>query len=102
MSNGDADGAGSEPARVRRIATICNQRGLHARASARFVKMAALYDADVRVRKNGTEVSGRSIMGLMMLAAAPGAIIELSASGPQAAEAVNALADLVECKFNED
>jgi phosphocarrier protein len=65
-------------------------------------KMAALYDADVRVRKNGTEVSGRSIMGLMMLAAAPGAIIELSASGPQAAEAVNALADLVECKFNED
>ena len=102
MSDGDADGAGSEPARVRRIATICNQRGLHARASARFVKMAALYDADVRVRKNGTEVSGRSIMGLMMLAAAPGAVIELSASGPQAAEAVNALADLVECKFNED
>ncbi|MGA8760831.1 MAG: HPr family phosphocarrier protein [Stellaceae bacterium] len=102
MSDGDADGAGSEPARVRRIATICNQRGLHARASARFVKMAALYDADVRVRKNGTEVSGRSIMGLMMLAAASGAVIELSASGPQAAEAVNALADLVECKFNED
>ena len=102
MSDGEADGAGSEPARVRRIATICNQRGLHARASARFVKMAALYDADVRVRKNGTEVSGRSIMGLMMLAAASGAVIELSASGPQAAEAVNALADLVECKFNED
>ena len=73
MSDGEADGAGPEPARVRRIATICNQRGLHARASARFVKMAALYDADVRVRKNGTEVSGRSIMGLMMLAAASGA-----------------------------
>jgi phosphocarrier protein len=54
------------------------------------------------VRKNGAEVSGRSIMGLMMLAAAPGAVIELSASGPQAAEAVNALADLIECKFNED
>ena len=86
----------------RRIATICNQRGLHARASARFVKTAAQFDADVRVRKNGTEVSGRSIMGLMMLAAAPGAVVELSASGPQAAEAVSALADLIECKFNED
>src|SRR6516225_8106095 len=75
------------------IAAVCNQRGLHARASARFVKMAALFDADVKVRKNGTEVSGRSIMGLMMLAAAPGTAIELSASGPQAAEAVRALAD---------
>jgi phosphocarrier protein len=102
MNDGEADDGGPKPACVRRIATICNQRGLHARASARFVKMAALYDADVRVRKNGTEVSGRSIMGLMMLAAAPGAVVELSASGPQAAEAVNALADLIECKFNED
>ena len=76
--------------------------GLHARASARFVKTAALFDAEVRVRKNGTEVSGRSIMGLMMLAAAPGTVVELSASGPQAAEAVSALADLIECKFDED
>lgn len=98
----DSPAAGTSPPTVRRIATICNQRGLHARASARFVKMAAQFDADVRVRKNGAEVSGRSIMGLMMLAAAPGAVIELSASGPQAAEAVNALADLIECKFNED
>ena len=87
---------------ARRVATICNQRGLHARAAARFVKTAGLFDAEVRVRKNGTEVSGRSIMGLMMLAAAPGTAIELSASGPQAAEAVRALADLIECKFNED
>ncbi len=55
-----------------------------------------------RVRKNGTEVSGRSIMGLMMLAAAPGTVVELSASGPQAEAAVAALADLIECKFNED
>jgi phosphocarrier protein HPr len=94
--------AASTPATAHRVATICNQRGLHARASARFVKMAAQFDADVRVRKNGTEVSGRSIMGLMMLAAAPGAVVELTASGPQAAEAVNALADLIECKFNED
>ena len=87
---------------VRRMATICNQRGLHARASARFVKTAAQFDADIRVRKNGAEVSGLSIMGLMMLAAAPGTAVELSASGPQAAEAVAALANLIECKFDED
>ena len=102
MSDGQSGGASAAPATIRRIATICNQRGLHARASARFVKTAGQFDAEVRVRKNGTEVSGRSIMGLMMLAAAPGTAIELSASGPQAAEAVRALADLIECKFNED
>ena len=63
------------PGAVCRIATICNQRGLHARAAARFVKTAGLFDAEIWVRKNGTEVSGRSIMGLMMLAAAPGTVI---------------------------
>jgi phosphocarrier protein len=102
MTDGPAVNIGEVPGVVRRIATICNQRGLHARAAARFVKTAAQFDADIAVRKNGTEVSGRSIMGLMMLAAAPGAVIELSASGPQAIAAVNALADLIECKFNED
>ena len=102
MSDGQSGGASAAPATIRRIATICNQRGLHARAAARFVKTAGLFDAEIWVRKNGTEVSGRSIMGLMMLAAAPGTAIELSASGPQAAEAVRALADLIECKFNED
>jgi phosphocarrier protein HPr len=108
MNDGPATGplidpaAGAAPKVVRRIATICNQRGLHARASARFVKTAAQFEADVRVRKNGTEVSGLSIMGLMMLAAAPGTAVELSASGPQAAEAVAALAALIECKFDED
>jgi phosphocarrier protein HPr len=102
MSETSSDDVDPAPAAARRTVTICNLRGLHARASARFVKMAAQFDADVRVRKNGTEVSGRSIMGLMMLAAAPGTVIELSASGPQAVEAVNALADLIECKFNED
>jgi phosphocarrier protein len=90
------------PGMARRIATICNQRGLHARAAARFVKTAGLFDAEVSVRKNGTEVSGRSIMGLMMLAAAPGAVIELVATGPQAKAAVTALANLIECKFDED
>jgi phosphocarrier protein HPr len=85
-----------------RIATICNQRGLHARAAARFVKMAGMFNAEVWVRKNGTEVSGRSIMGLMMLAAAPGSVVRLAATGPEAEEAVVALANLIECKFDED
>jgi phosphocarrier protein HPr len=87
---------------ARRLATICNQRGLHARAAARFVKTAGQFDAEVRVRKNGAEVSGRSIMGLMMLAAAPGSVIELTATGHEAEAAVAALASLVECKFDED
>jgi phosphocarrier protein len=87
---------------VCRTATICNQRGLHARAAARFVKTAGQFDAQVWVRKNGTEVSGRSIMGLMMLAAAPGAVIQLTAIGREAEAAVTALANLVECKFDED
>jgi len=87
---------------ARRIATICNQKGLHARAAARFVKTAELFEAEVMVRKNGTEVSGRSIMGLMMLAAAPGTIIELAATGRQAEAPVTALAELIECKFDED
>jgi phosphocarrier protein HPr len=97
-----ADAAGLPPDVARRIATICNQRGLHARAAARFVKTAAQFDAEVLVRKNGTEVSGRSIMGLMMLAAAPGTIIELAATGRQAEAAVTALAKLIECKFDEE
>jgi len=79
----DVDGA----APLRRSATIRNQRGLHARAAARFVKLAWEYDADVTVAKNGTEVSGRSIMGLMMLAAGPGTVIEMRAIGPQASSA---------------
>ena len=87
---------------VCRIATICNQRGLHARAAARFVKTAAQFDAEIWVRKNGTEVSGRSIMGLMMLAAAPGAVVRLAATGREAEAAVTALAKLIECKFDED
>jgi phosphocarrier protein HPr len=86
---------------ARRVATICNERGLHARAAARFVKIAAQFDAEIMVRKNGTEVSGRSIMGLMMLAAAAGTVVELTATGRQAEAAVTALADLIECKFDE-
>ncbi len=89
------------PRSARRIAVICNERGLHARAAALFVKTAARFEADVRVRKNGTEVSGRSIMGLMMLAAAAGTAIELLATGPDAEAALAALAALIECRFDE-
>ena len=70
---------------ARRLVKICNQKGLHARAAARFVKMASQFQAEVTVRKNGTSVSGRSIMGLMMLAAASGTVVEVAATGPDAA-----------------
>ena len=97
-----ADPAPKPAAVARREVKICNQKGLHARAAARFVKTAGQFNAEVSVRKNGTAVSGRSIMGLMMLAAASGAVIEISATGPDAAAAVETLARLIECKFDED
>lgn len=83
-------------------ATIINRRGLHARAAAKFVKLCAEYDAQVTVNHRGTEVSGMSIMGLMMLAAAPGCVIALSAEGPQADPILAALVDLINRKFDED
>ena len=88
-------------ATAKRRVTICNQKGLHARAAARFVKAAHEFDAEIWVRKNGTIVSGRSIMGLMMLAAAAGTELQISAAGPEADLAVETLARLVECKFDE-
>jgi len=86
---------------VTRAVTIVNQRGLHARAAAKFVKLAATFDARVAVSRNGMEVSGDSIMGLMVLAAGPGSEIVLEASGPQAEAAVAALEDLIRRKFDE-
>jgi len=86
---------------VRRRAVICNRRGLHARAAARFVKLAFEFDAEVTVAKNGTAVSGRSIMGLMMLAAGPGTELEICATGRDAARAVAALSALVSGGFDE-
>ena len=79
---------------------IINQRGLHARASAKFVKCAEGFDATVMVSKDGQSVTGTSIMGLMMLAANMGSSISVEASGPQAAEAMSALAALVASKFD--
>ncbi len=85
-----------------RTVVIRNKRGLHARASARFVTMASGFDAAVEVTKDGSSVCGTSIMGLMMLAAAPGDEIVISADGFGAEPAVAALCQLVEDKFGED
>ncbi|MBV9835011.1 MAG: HPr family phosphocarrier protein [Alphaproteobacteria bacterium] len=86
----------------KRMLKILNKRGLHARAAAKFVRTAGQFDAAVRVSHGGQSVSGLSIMGLMMLAAGIGSDIEISASGPQAAEAMAALTELVTLKFGED
>lgn len=81
---------------------ILNKRGLHARAAAKFVKLAGQFQAEVTVVKDGTSVSGRSIMGLMMLAASPGTELQLTASGVDAEAALSAIAALVAAKFDED
>ena len=86
----------------RRTCLIGNRRGLHARAAARFVKVASRFDADVAVCCNGTRVSGLSILGLMMLAAQPGTEIEIETTGTDAAAALAALAGLVDGGFDED
>ena len=82
--------------------TLVNRRGLHARASARFVTLAASQSAAVEVEKDGAKVTGTSIMGLMMLGAAMGDAITIRAEGDGAEEAVEALAALVEDKFGEE
>lgn len=81
---------------------IKNHKGLHARAAAAFVKVAEIFDAVIEVERNGQKVSGCSIMGLMMLAAAKGTTIKVSAQGAQAEQAVQAIAKLVNDKFGED
>lgn len=86
----------------RRVLTICNQKGLHARAAAKFVMCAEKYEAEVMVSRADMAVSGRSIMGLMMLAAARGCDIEVTATGPQAAAALDALTELVDGGFGEE
>ena len=81
---------------------ICNARGLHARASAKFVKLASGFQSEVTVTREGVTVDARSIMGLLMLGAGQGSTLELTAEGPDAAEAVAALSDLVGCRFEEE
>lgn len=85
-----------------RTVTIRNKRGLHARAAARFVKLAGEFEADIQVAKRDVEVSGLSIMGLMMLAAGPGCDVVIRATGPGADAALDALARLIEAKFHEE
>jgi phosphocarrier protein len=87
---------------ARRSVEVINERGMHARASAKFVKLAAGFDAEVSVSRDGQTVDARSIMGLMMLAAGPGATIELKAEGPDAEAALDALCALVEQRFDEE
>jgi phosphocarrier protein HPr len=96
------EAARGAPGRPSRTVTICNRRGLHARAAAKFVKLAETFEAEVTVSKNGASVSGLSIMGLMMLAAGPGTQIRIEAEGAEAAKAVDALATLVGGGFDEE
>jgi phosphocarrier protein len=91
----------SSGATLTRTLTICNRRGMHARAAARFVTLAERFGASVEVCKDGQWVSARSIMGLMMLGAGPGSEIALRAEGWDAKEALDALTDLVEAGFHE-
>lgn len=81
---------------------IVNEKGLHARASAKFVEVVEAHDADAEVRKDGLSVAGDSIMGLLMLAASRGTSIEVQTSGPQAQELAVALDALVANRFGED
>ncbi len=85
-----------------RTVEIVNKRGLHARASAKFVKLAADFDAEVTVTRDGQSVDARSIMGLMMLGAGIGSMLELSAEGPEASQALDALCALVSNRFEEE
>jgi phosphocarrier protein len=100
--NARADAPSSPSGAVTREIPIINKRGLHARASAKFVKMVEQFDAEILVTRGGETVVGSSIMGLMMLSAGPGTTIVVSATGPQAEAAVAALAELVGNKFNEE
>ena len=88
--------------RATATANICNTRGLHARASAKFVKLASSFDAEIHVTRDGVTVNALSIMGLLMLGAGNGCGIDITAEGPEAGAAVAALADLVARRFDED
>jgi len=81
---------------------IANKRGLHARASAKIVEAAARFESEIMVIKDGQSVNARSIMGLMMLAASMGSDVEITAAGPDAAEALTAIVALAEAKFGEE
>jgi phosphocarrier protein HPr len=97
-----SSGPGIPEGAVSRELPIINKRGLHARASAKFVQMVERFDAEVWVTKGSETVGGTSIMGLMMLAASPGYSIRVTASGPEALEVMDALEQLVASRFGEE
>ncbi|ALN71085.1 hypothetical protein M673_00090 [Aureimonas sp. AU20] len=109
----DAAGAGTQamdradqldetPMSAARTLTIVNRKGLHARASAKFVQLAESFDAEITIARDGMTVGGQSIMGLMMLAAGQGTTIDVSAEGREAEAAMQAIADLVANRFGEE
>ena len=87
---------------VSKVLKIVNEKGLHARASARFVEVVEAHDARAEVEKDGMKVSGDSIMGLLMLAASRGTSIEVTTSGPEAEKLADGLEALVAARFGED
>ena len=101
-SSPNAAGANVPEGAISRELLIINKRGLHARASAKFVQMVERFTSEVWVTRGGETVGGRSIMGLMMLAAGPGTTIQVSALGPDSDAAIAAITALVESKFNEE
>ncbi len=104
-ASGDGDCPEDRPRRegaIVRVLEIVNKKGLHARASAKFVQTAERFDAKVTVCRGGETIGGTSIMGLMMLSAAPGTSITVEVSGKQAAEAMDALVALVTSGFGEE
>ena len=88
--------------KVEKELTIINRLGLHARPAAMFVRVASRYRCDILVAKEGEEISGKSIMGLMMLAAGQGSKLRIRAEGPDAAEAIRDIEELIQSRFNED
>ena len=105
MSEAAGESSADDPpgqAPIIRVLKICNKKGLHARASAKFVQTVEKFDADVKVTRNGETVGGDSIMGLMMLSAGPGTKILVSAKGPEAEAAMEAITALVADKFHEE
>jgi phosphocarrier protein HPr len=101
-SRGEADRTQAPPGAAVRVLKIVNQKGLHARASAKFVQTVEKFDVEVRVSRGNETVGGTSIMGLMMLAAGPGTEITVAACGPERAEVLAALELLVNGRFGED
>ena len=91
-----------DEAPIVRVLEICNKKGLHARASAKFVQTVEKFDAEVKVKRGNEVVGGTSIMGLMMLSAGPGTTITVEASGRDAAAVIDALAALVSGRFTEE